>query len=740
MALCKDCEEFLKVLHQEVPAMGFARPLEVVEAAAEAGCRACAIYAAIYHHFVEAGFIPKGSVVPVFISAVAFFSRPSMLAGIPDYEGPCMTFLLRPAEEVESLLRSSSVEGDATNSDASFACAKEWLRICTTSHTSCRPFQQDGSYRPTRLLHISPSGTEVRLCEGDDEMPSKLIYATLSHSWGSVLPLTLIKDRMSSFKRGIPLTDLPKTFQEAVQVSQRFGIDYIWIDCLCIIQDSADDWKQESVLMASIYGNSHLNIAATASRDGRGGCFRPRRATALRPVKMTLHQNDYYLVDAEMWWEAFEQAPLNTRAWVLQERLLSPRVLHFDHDQLVWECNELTASERYPDGISGLIPSPRFLRNRLDLLLQTPGALLPGQELFYAWKPIVRAYSSCGLTKSFDKLIALHGIASRIQEALKANYGAGLFSTNLESQLLWRVLDNETSTRPEQHVAPSWSWASIIGPVSVLPQWDFLDTRGEEYTRQFKPAELREKVFCRVRNKELFGTRDATSVVSREKLEVEGYLVPMRYVALSETANWKGTRYGPRLEYEQDPDTLPTEVWPMEMRSWRWSMDEGNSWDVVAYDGGSDHGVLITTKRGDETNSFNLWFEYDVRAEALAEEQRWLLPVYSVTEWKAVDVFDMKRYRALHGLLLERVGNEGAVFRRCGTFTLKASLNEDAPWRLWNSALRFDALEGIEPEICDDVVVPVLPAEHPSEDASDEERSIRYEQRDGARQYVVTIL
>jgi hypothetical protein len=84
MTLCKDCEEFLQILHQEVPAMGF--------------CNACAIYGAIYHHFVEAGILPRGSVVPVFISAVAFFSRPSMLAGIPDYEGPCMPFLLRPAE------------------------------------------------------------------------------------------------------------------------------------------------------------------------------------------------------------------------------------------------------------------------------------------------------------------------------------------------------------------------------------------------------------------------------------------------------------------------------------------------------------------------------------------------------------------------------------------------------------------------------------------------------------------
>lgn len=570
-------------------------------------------------------------------------------------------------------------------------------------------------------------------------MPTKLIYATLSHSWGTILPLILKGGLLPSFKGGLPLSSLPKTFQEAVQVAQRFGVEYIWIDCLCIIQDSPEDWKKESVLMASIYGNSHLNIAATASTDGRGGCFRPRRPSALHPVKMTIHNKDFYLVDAEMWWEAFEKAPLNRRAWVLQERLLSPRVLHFDHDQLVWECNELTASERYPTGLTGLIPAPRFLRNRLDSLLQT--AVIPGQELFHAWKPIVRAYSSCGLTKNSDKLIALHGIASRVKDSLKANYGAGLFSTDLESQLLWKVLENETSCRPGVHVAPSWSWASIVGPISVLPQWDFLDTRGEQFTRQFSAEELKEKVLCRVRNKDIFGTRDTTSMVSHEKLEVEGYLVPAHYVALSETVEWKEIKYKPELKHDQDPaGTLPTEVWPMELRSWLWSRDEGTSRNVRTYEGGSDYSVLISTKKGDEANSFNLKLDYDLRAEALSRDPRWLLPVYSVTEWHGVDVFSMQRYRSMNGLLLERVDAEGAVFRRCGTFKLQGKLNENGPWRFWNSALRFDALEGVEPEICDDVLVPLISTVQPAEDSSDEQRSIRYERRDGAKQYVVSIV
>ncbi|KAK4183263.1 heterokaryon incompatibility protein-domain-containing protein [Podospora australis] len=746
MPWCKECQEFHTILEQ-APIIGFTRDLSVVEAAADGGCELCAIYAAIYHHFVEAGLIPQGSVVPVYISALAFFGRPSMLSGIPDYEGPCIPFLLRREEEVEAFLQYDvpTVEGTSTASDESLECAKQWMQLCQDTHTSCQ-LRAGGYYRPTRLLRLFPG--EVRLCENDEiDLPAdNVAYATLSHSWGSLLPLTLTGARLNSFKKGILLSDLPKTFQEAVEVAMKFGLEYIWIDCLCIIQDSVDDWAKESVMMASIYGNSTLNIAATASRDGRGGCFRTRRTRALRPVKITLQETPFYLIDAEMWWEAFEKAPLNKRAWVLQERLLSPRVLHFDHDQLVWECNELTASERYPKGLrKGLIPAPRFLRNRLDDLLQSKEELLPGQELYHAWKPIVSAYSACGLTKTSDKLIALHGVASRVQEILGGNYAAGLFSDNIESQLLWKVLDNKTSTLPEEHVAPSWSWASIVGPVSLLPQWDFLDTRGEEFTRQFSAEQLKEISVCRVRNKDLLGTRETTSMISHEKLEIECYLVPIYYVAMSETADWKSTKYQPRIRYtvddfmnDVDVESVPraAEVWPMALSSWSRSITEGEVWDVVPFEGDTELSVLVSTAKGDEENSFGVRLEHDVRADALTRNTRWLLPVYSVTEWSALDVFSQTQYRSLNGLVVERVGSEGSTFKRCGTFKLRSELNWKGPERFWSNAMKFDAVEGIEPEICDNVGFPVL-----FEPTSEEEsRGFKYEHRDGVKQYVVSII
>lgn len=125
--------------------------------------------------------------------------------------------------------------------------------------------------------------------------------------------------------------------------------------------------------MAQVYGSSILNIAATDSRDSCGGLFRERHVNTLRPFRVPLadifeKQQDeetlrrveqeieddpksfgpyFYLTDIGLCWDRFEQAPLNCRSWVLQERLLSPRVLHFDKDQLVWECDSLTACDRF---------------------------------------------------------------------------------------------------------------------------------------------------------------------------------------------------------------------------------------------------------------------------------------------------------------------------------------------------------------------------------------------------------
>jgi hypothetical protein len=114
--------------------------------------------------------------------------------------------------------------------------------------------------------------------------------------------------------------------------------------------------------MGEVYMNSVVNIAATASSNSRGGLFVSRNpgmveSTSVIPAWLE-SGNTHHLIDTDIFRLGIEESPLCRRAWVLQERLLAPRNLHFGHDQLFWECNQLKACEGYPIGLT-----PKFRHN-----------------------------------------------------------------------------------------------------------------------------------------------------------------------------------------------------------------------------------------------------------------------------------------------------------------------------------------------------------------------------------------
>ncbi|KAF4336377.1 het-domain protein [Fusarium beomiforme] len=315
----------------------------------------------------------------------------------------------------------------------------------------------------------------------------------------------------------IRLDSLGQTFRDAISITKRFGVEFLWIDCLCIIQDSDEDWRKESLLMREVYEHSYCNIAATASSDGRGGCFRSRDARVVRPclVNMTVggQTQRYQLIDFPVWYQMFERSPLNARAWVLQERLLSPRVLHFGIDQIVWECNELTACERYPLGIHAPLPKiqgPRAMRR----FMTTPD---PESAVLENWSLLVQAYSACGITKDTDRLIALQGIVRMLQDVVRSPFSSGLWMKDIERQLSWVVLSPKLARRPSEHIAPSWSWASLVGEVKLLPaHGDLLvdEVPGEGI---FKVLDIEKSP----------GGSLTNSFVSHAQLLVRCFLVPM---------------------------------------------------------------------------------------------------------------------------------------------------------------------------------------------------------------------
>ena len=372
--------------------------------------------------------------------------------------------------------------------DQYWKLAKGWLSECLGHHTRCKYVASAEDYYPTRLIDVRANSLscELRL-HSTNNGPIKEPYMTLSHCWGKARILQLTTLTNERLKQGFALAELPPTFQDAIMVTRALGVNFLWIDALCIIQDSLVDWQHEATTMSQVYSNSMCNISALDAQDGTGGLFLYRENPNIPYCTFTARRKFrqkriYKFAYTDVWSDSVQYAPLTRRAWVLQERLLAPRVLHFGKRQLLWECNHLRACEIYPKGMratnsvpDSLFRPDKFLKESFSTILHgVSDSALASSQMYRAWKDLVQHYTRCNLTMSKDKLVAFSGIVKRLQPLFKTDYLAGLWRDNLPEQLLWCVDfqdDGKRSLAGEErpkYRAPSWSWASIEAPVVQL--------------------------------------------------------------------------------------------------------------------------------------------------------------------------------------------------------------------------------------------------------------------------------
>jgi hypothetical protein len=168
------------------------------------------------------------------------------------------------------------------------------------------------------------------LCESAT-LPAHIEYLTLSHCWGRVPFLTLTEENIGQMKHSIPVDDLPKLFQDAMLTTLELGFNYLWIDSLCIIQNSpgSSDWLNESSKMDTVYRNSTCNIAATGFHDGQEGLLLPGDAREIFPPRVNFahiwaldRYLNYYLLSVGDWGRDILSSPLLKRAWVCQEAIM----------------------------------------------------------------------------------------------------------------------------------------------------------------------------------------------------------------------------------------------------------------------------------------------------------------------------------------------------------------------------------------------------------------------------------
>lgn len=306
----------------------------------------------------------------------------------------------------------------------------------------------------------------------------------------------IIKTTSYSLQRfetvGIQPEECTATFQDAFQITRRLDHQYIWIDSLCIVQDSVEDWQIESGSMSDVYGYSTLNLIAAHARDGSDGCFRKRGVHSVRPCLVPnpfrpVSDDSFVVYPMRMekiYNEQERGSPTYQRAWILQDRLLSPRSVYFGKDQIFWACGEFEACEAFPYGANYVPTRPHnevsIDKKGVQQLLNPRVRMAQGeaQGIAESWARIVKMYSSSHLTCPTDKPVALSGIAERVQGHIGDEYLAGLWKDTPKAflwSLLWFVDSHDKGRpRPPAYRAPSWMWMSVDGAIELTtpdPAW-----------------------------------------------------------------------------------------------------------------------------------------------------------------------------------------------------------------------------------------------------------------------------
>ena len=357
--------------------------------------------------------------------------------------------------------------------------AKSWHKSCTTNHITCaeqNPISQPG----LRLVDLRNS-TTVYICEGLNHVDQ---YAALSYRWGRQPPQKLTTSTLAQFStRGLSLNDLPATIKDACHVCQSLEIPFLWVDCLCIIQDSVADWNYQAIQMGTIFNQAAVVIRAAAGHDCTYGLFQPRKlaSNAVSELSCIALDGRAGLCSVRGALLHSYPEPLDNRSWALQEYILSRRALTFGKAEMSWDC----AEHRSESGAQLVTDA----RAKYLQMLHGPSSHHDKQEISsLSWRSLLLDYARRDLTLARDKLPAIAGLAwwfAKHSGISLTDYIAGLWKPHLPQALLWyhsSVTGKDVSkpVRPKTSRAPSWSWAA----------WDFPNLEWEVTSAEPAIAEV----------------------------------------------------------------------------------------------------------------------------------------------------------------------------------------------------------------------------------------------------------
>ncbi|KIL87903.1 hypothetical protein FAVG1_08784 [Fusarium avenaceum] len=378
-----------------------------------------------------------------------------------------------------------SAKGNTNDHVGARDMALSWLAKCIQNvdgqHDICN--QSDGDYLPTRLLDVRHALEQgiVRLVIPDKRPEIFTLgdeYASLSHCWGAngaqENPMLLAANFESRQSDGLDWDKLPKTFQDAFKIASWLKLDWLWIDSMCIIQDSISDWQNEASMMDRVYMSAKVNISADKGGDSRAGCFTQRKETDITPLEFGVSRNEEeFMVTTGDTFGWMDSAPSLSRAWIHRERQLSKRILHFTPKEMVWECCGLNkacfASETLPGGApfeKVFNGETKFQVELADISNDKMSEKDRLDKLHKLWNTTCQDLSNKSITYASDFPMILSSLAKEFHRLMPDDeYVAGLWRSTLIEALTWWV----PGDRPEYsgYIAPSWSWLSNAEPVKL---------------------------------------------------------------------------------------------------------------------------------------------------------------------------------------------------------------------------------------------------------------------------------
>lgn len=333
------------------------------------------------------------------------------------------------------------------------------------------------------------NGSTVRLVDTDGQ---NLKYTTLSYCWGTSEQAKAARTLVSNVAEryiSMDLDKLPKTLSDSIKVTRALEIKYLWIDSLCIVQDSGE-WKEEALKMCQYYENSFITILPSTSVSADDGFLVtrpthftwgfsaprifwgfPKRSPSGEPQVVQLsYPQDWDRYDAVL------KSTWATRAWTVQEHMLSSRILYFTEHGVITSCREHSLDDRgqlvdlnVPQGLYFLASSSTY----------QPGSISEG-AIWNQWYDIVESFCMHNLTFQSDKIPAISGVVKKFSDAFgRGDASWGIFFSDLCRGLSWIVPsrrapwptkgnpDYERLSDRKRDGVPSWTWAIFDGTTRI---------------------------------------------------------------------------------------------------------------------------------------------------------------------------------------------------------------------------------------------------------------------------------